>query len=252
MEKRGWDIEFLQRKSNNWYQVSDDTDIVISLLDAFDITKVKCQNKNLITIAWARNWFERWSTKPFIKEFDYILASSEIACEYMEKKLGRKVHLFKIATNKDRFFNTGNIKSEFKCDYSFTGSYWNDYREIIDMLNPKNLSKFKFNIYGYNWDKVDKFKSYSRGFTNYTQMANIYKSTKIVIDDANRVTKPFGSVNSRVFDALCSGVLVITNGELGSKLTFNGKLPTYNTEKELTDKIKFYLENEGKREDLIR
>lgn len=252
MKKRGWDIDFLQRKSNNWYQVSDDTDIIISLLDTFDITKVKCQNKNLITIAWARNWFERWVSTSFIKKFDYILASSEIACEYMEKKLGRKVHLFKIATNKDRFFNTGNIKSQFKCDYCFTGSYWNDYREIIDMLNPNKLSKFKFNIYGYNWDKVSKFKSYSRGFINYKEMVNIYKSTKIIIDDANRVTKPFGSVNSRVFDALCSGVLVITNGELGSKLTFNGKLPTYNTEKELTNKIKFYLENESKRKDLIK
>jgi hypothetical protein len=40
----------------------------------------------------------------------------------------------------------------------------------------------------------------------------LYKDAKIVIDDANHVTKPWGSINSRVFDATSAGALVITNG----------------------------------------
>jgi hypothetical protein len=55
----------------------------------------------------------------------------------------------------------------------------------------------------------------------------IYCSTKIVIDDANHVTLPWGSVNSRVFDALACGALVITNGRLGSQDTFDEELPVY-------------------------
>lgn len=251
MKRRGWEIEFLKRKGpEDWYKVSDDVDIVISLLDAYDITKIKCNNNKLITVAWARNWFDRWASKSYIDKYTYIVASSEIACEYMEGIIGRKVHLLKIASNAERFLN---IKSnlELDCDYCFTGSYWNDPREIIDILNPQKYSQYKFNIYGANWDKIEKLAPFNRGFVSYKTMPEIYASTKIVVDDANRVTKPYGSVNSRVFDALASGVLVLTNGILGSEYTFNKELPTYSSEKELYELINYYINNEDERISLV-
>ena len=70
------------------------------------------------------------------------------------------------------------------------------------------------------------------------------------MDDANHVTAPWGSVNSRVFDALSSGALVITNGVLGSKGTFNGELPTYSTASELSALLKYYLTNDNARKNL--
>lgn len=253
MKKRGWEIQFLKRKGpEDWYVVDDDIDVVITLLDAYDVRKIKCNNENLITIAWARNWFERWANQPYIRDYNYVLASSKLACEYMEKIIGRKVHLLQIGSNKDRFTVDRQENLELKCDYCFTGSYWNDPREIIDMLNPQKYSQYKFNIYGANWDKLDKFAPYNKGFVSYKTMPEIYASTKIVIDDANRVTKPFGSVNSRVFDALASGVLVITNGLLGAEYTFNNLLPTYKTEKELNDLIEYYLSNEEERIKLVK
>jgi hypothetical protein len=72
-----------------------------------------------------------------------------------------------------------------------------------------------------------------------------------VIDDANHVTLPWGSVNSRVFDALASGTLVVTNGALGSQETFNGKLPVYNTSAELCSLLRYYLTNDKIRETLV-
>jgi O-antigen biosynthesis protein len=75
---------------------------------------------------------------------------------------------------------------------------------------------------------------------------------KIVVDDANHVTAPWGSVNSRVFDALSSGALVITNGALGSHETFNGRLPTYSTASELTTLLKYFLTNDAERESLTK
>ncbi len=252
MKKRGWEIQFLKRKGpEDWYVVDDDVDILISLLDAYDVRKVKCENKNLITIAWARNWFERWARHPYIGDYTYVAASSEVACDYMENIIGKKVNLLKIASNKERFTLKREPKKELKCDYCFTGSYWNDPREIIDMLNPQKYPEFKFNIYGANWDKIEKFAPFNKGFVSYAMMPEIYVSTKIVIDDANRVTKPFGSVNSRVFDALASGVLVLTNGLLGSEYTFNNVLPTYTNEKELHDLIAYYLNNEEERLKLV-
>ena len=253
MKNRGWEIEFLKRKGpEDWYQVSDDVDILIALLEAYDVRKVKCNNKKLVTVAWARNWFERWASQPFIDDYTYVAASSEVACEYMEGIIGKKVHLLKIGSNEERFTLNKVESQDLKCDYCFTGSYWNDPREIIDMLNPQKYPEYKFNIYGANWDKIDKFAPYNKGFVSYATMPKIYASTKIVIDDANRVTKPFGSVNSRVFDALCSGVLVITNGLLGAQYTFNNLLPTYSNEKELHDLITYYLTHEEERKELVK
>ena len=247
-KKFGWKTSFLSRKHNEWYELDESIDILIVLIDSYDLSKIKCKNKKIITIAWARNWFDRWIKNKSFYLYDFIFASSKQACEYIEKHSGKKAILFPIATNENRFSkNNENMYNDFfKCDYCFTGSYWNDDRDIINKLNPDKLP-FKFHIYGKNWEKFDKFKPYYKGFVSYKEMPKVYSNTKIVIDDANRVTKPFGSVNSRVFDALASGVLVITNGKLGSLELFDGKLPYYETSEELEKLLNLYLNDEDLR-----
>jgi hypothetical protein len=46
----------------------------------------------------------------------------------------------------------------------------------------------------------------------YTRLPELYRAARVVLDDSNHVTKHWGSVNSRVFDALATGTLVVTNG----------------------------------------
>lgn len=247
----GWEVEYISRKGNShWYEIGEDVDVVISLLDVYNPAKVRSGNPNLIKVAWMRNWFERWVEQPNFNEYDILLASSKIACDLVHEKTGRTVELLRIATNADRFLQ-GNPEPELLCDYCFTGSYWNDAREIMDMLNPQNINH-KLHIYGKNWDSVDKFKPYHYGFVSYKNMPNIYKSTKIVIDDANRVTKPYGAVNSRVFDAIAGGALVITNGALGSQDVFNGELPVFTSSSELENLLNYYLSNEEARQEKMK
>ncbi len=50
-----------------------------------------------------------------------------------------------------------------------------------------------------------------RGFVQYDKLNGIYAQSRLVIDDANHQTKDWGAENSRVFDALAAGCLVITN-----------------------------------------
>jgi spore maturation protein CgeB len=82
-------------------------------------------------------------------------------------------------------------------------------------------------------------------------MPKVYASTKLVIDDANHVTKEWGSVSSRVFDSLASGRLVITNGTKGNQEIFGGLIPEYHNEKELSDLINYYLINPDYMEEKI-
>lgn len=247
LKKLGWNISFLSRMGHeNWYEVKEDVDILISMLDVYDPRKIKCSNKSLIKIAWLRNWFERWVSHPGFSNYDIVFASSKTACDYVKKKSGVEALLLPIATNLARFNGDISQNKGYLSDYCFTGSYWNDPREIIEMLDPDSLP-YKFRLYGKNWDKIDKFKDYYQGFVNYSNLPEVYASTKIVIDDANRVTKSYGAVNSRVYDALASGALVLTNGEIGAKETFKGNLPVFKSKEELNNLIKYYMANKNDR-----
>lgn len=247
LKKLGYNITFLPRNGPGyWYEVEEDVDILISMLDAYDPRKVKCTNKSLIKIAWPRNWFDRWVTNPEFSDYDIIFAPSETSCRYIKENSGRDASLLPLATNTDRFNENISPCEEYSCDYCFTGSYWNNPREIIEMLDPDNLP-YEFRLYGKNWNKIKKFKDYNHGFVNYSNLPEVYASTKIVINDANSVTKKYGATNSRVYDALASGTLILSNGEIGAKETFKGKIPFFRSKEELNHLICYYMENEDER-----
>ena len=68
------------------------------------------------------------------------------------------------------------------------------------------------------------------------------------------MTAPYGSVNSRVFDSLASGAMVISNGEIGLKEIFGPtfaarglKLPLFDSGEDLANKLDYYLTHEKER-----
>ena len=250
LENFGWKIKYQVRRNKDgqkdWYDVDSDVDVLISLLDAYDLSQIRSDNGLLVKIAWLRNWFERWIEQPSFRKYDLVFASSQIACDFIKEKTGYDAILYPLASDDVMFNEEIPSVKEYICDYCFTGSYWDAKREIIDFLNPSSM-KYSFNLYGVNWEKIPKLAPYAKGFVSYYDMPNVYSSCKIVVDDANHVTKEWGSVNSRVFDSLASGKLVITNGTKGNHELFNGLIPEYHSQKELTDVITYYMENERTR-----
>ena len=257
LEKRGYGVKYLSRRGEeDWYDVGIETDVLISLLDAYDVSKIYHTKKDLITIAWARNWFERWCEKEYFEQFDLVFASSITACKYVEAHSNKKAELFPIATNQERFYRTEKQKlnkeerEKFYSDYAFTGSYWNVKREIMDYLTPDKMP-YVCKVFGVNWEQVEHLSNCAQGFVLYEDMPKVYQNTKVVIDDANHVTKAFGAVNSRVFDALAAGALVLTNGVVGAKETFEGLLPCFENKKEFDEVLTYYLTHDEERMKLV-
>lgn len=242
----GWSCTYLPRRGDakDWYDCSG-LDAILVLIDAYDLGKIKNAAPNLLKIAWLRNWFDRWVKQPWFNCYDLALCSSERAGEYVSRHSAVKVEILRIATNPDTFSPEGLSDESFATDYCFTGSYWNARREIED-LNPDALP-YRFGLYGAGWEGHKQFSESLRGTIPYRDIPKVYANTRIVIDDANHVTRPWGSVNSRVFDALASGTLVLSNGVLGAEETFGGMLPTWTTAEELEAKIRHYLENDEER-----
>lgn len=261
LEKRGYQIEYLSRfGKNDWYNVGLEVDILIVLLDDYDLTKIYGKKDNLITIAWIRNNTEYWPSRSRLDLFDIVLASSNTSCKYLSEHSCRKdIKLFPIATNPRNFYSSPKVrlseaeKKKYTSDVAFTGSYWPPFeRKIMKLWTPEDDKENVCKIYGANWEQYEPFRSYSEGIVNYEDMLKIYQNTKIVLDDATMPTIKFGAVNSRVFDALASGTLVITDGVKGAEETFCGMLPTFSSKEELNKKIEYFLKNDTERKKVAK
>eukprot|EP01038_Epipyxis_sp_PR26KG_P004819 gene4819-6754_t len=359
-------IKYLH-KGVNWYSSKylHDVDILITFVDDYDLSKLYqiprrgsdkgegelyhwparrnghlkgSVSSTIITIAWMRNWFQRWLSRPWIGNYDILLTSShksKMFYDIITNKVGLQVHCsiscpslafpsfvgkgslsasnsnisfantqrfvvqdlnylhnrriavpvinFPIATDHLAFAkfktlvsathrrnssSTGSfwslvhskLGSDYKPDYAFTGSYFNAYRRIMD-FQPERISKWNGVIVGEDWDKASVSKGWKRiaiGRIPYKNIPEVYTSgIKIVIDDSNHVTRPWGSVNSRVFDALASGLLVISNGVSGIQSIFTKDLmapftpPVFETGEELEKLIDHYLSRDDERNAMI-
>lgn len=223
------DTVFLDQK-NNWFDVAG-VDVLVVMRDDYDISKLQNVEPHLVKVAWARNWVDRWCQRPWARAYHLFWASSETAARHMRAELNAPVEVVRIATNA-RAFASGAQDAALASDYCFTGSYWEAPREIAYFLDPSGIP-FDFKVFGHGWSEHPRFAPYARGLLPYDRMADVYANTKIVIDDANSATKQWGSVNSRVFDALAAGTLVISNGAQGARELFGDLLPTYGSSQEL-------------------
>jgi len=234
-------IVFLEEKKN-WYDVRD-IDLLIAMTHNYDLSQMQNPKHNLVTVGWARNWFEEW-VKPRRHEFDFLLSSSEKGAETMRKSLGHSAQVLRIATSPQRFAPEPKVPKTV--DYVFTGSFWGHERDLISLLEPAALP-YSCEIYGAGWESVPSLAPYAKGFVNYEQLPGIYRRAKVIIDDANHVTKGWGSVNSRVFDAISAGALPISNSPDASLDAFDGLLPCFRNREELENHLHRYCSDDEER-----
>ena len=253
LEKRGVRCLFVsqQEPDAEWYRLTPEVDVLISMLQHYDPQNIRDEAPDRLVAGWARNWFDAWAESPWIDEYDLLLASSPTACRELEEKLGRSVPLLPIATNPERFRppeevseeETEEEKAKYECDYCFTGNHFGADREIEEELDPGALP-YRLNLYGRGWDGDERFAPWWRGHLPYEEIPKAYRHTRIVLDDATPSTKETGAVNSRVYDALAAGCLVLTNNERGAEETFGGRLPVFRDRASLKEALEKYLGNE--------
>ena len=264
-------VKFLYR-GKTWYTIEGCT-VIIAFLDTYDpreaIIKPSFQHsgQQVIFVAWIRNWMQSFLSKPWLGHFHHLLVSSEYAADafkYVESfpvsciincppfwnhqnvRVNITVSVLRLATNPSSF-SKGRRIPQLRSDYVFTGSYWLVPREI-QKLDSSTLPEWNGMIFGSGWDKANLSDKFTANLQlnpalAYTAMPRVYRSTEIVVDDSNYVTRPWASLNSRIYDALACGRLVITNNKIGSDETFKGLLPTYKNGEHLSDVLRYWLEH---------
>jgi GT2 family glycosyltransferase/spore maturation protein CgeB len=246
LEAQGWRVTYVQRKGDEWYELPHDLEYVLSLMDPFDLRRVP---DHVVSIAWIRNWTERWLERPWFQRADVLLASSAGTAELIERVTGRHTIRFPLAVNPARFQPRPG-QERYAADYVFTGNWWGKDRDIQLALAPRAGERVA--IYGRDWEKVPELAPHARGELPYAELPAVYSSAKLVLDDTQGPTLPYGALNARVFDALAAGTLPVTNCESGVRELFDEEFPVWSSRETLRAVLDELLGDAQRREELTR
>jgi GT2 family glycosyltransferase/spore maturation protein CgeB len=278
----GWRVSYLERYQDRWYDPDPSIDVVVSLLDALDVRRLP---ESMVTVAWIRNWTDRWLGHAWFDEYDVVLASSETSRRLVEAGSTRSASLFPLATNPDRFRphpplepseerasgpTTGVVDDEGRrsrssirrdegarpggpttppeqVDVAFVGNHWGEERAIQATLSLLRAAGRSVALHGRGWSDVAEVSDIARGPVSYDVVPDVYRSARIVLDDTASPTLPYGAVNSRVFDALAAGTLVVTDNPVGVRELFGDAVPAATTPEALSAAVAHYLDHPDER-----
>ncbi len=242
----GCRVSYLERWQDHWYAPEPSTDVVVSLIDALDVRRLP---DGVLTIAWVRNWTERWLEHPWFDEYDLVFASSQRSRELIDDHSVHVAQLMPLATNPARF-RPSEERVAPSVDAVFTGNHWGADRQIAGVMMSLASAGRRVAIHGRGWDKVPTVAPVNRGPCPYDELPSVYAQAALVIDDTAGPTLPYGAVNARVFDALATGTLVITDNVAGSRELFDGLLPAAADPDGLQSLASRFLDDPAERERL--
>jgi O-antigen biosynthesis protein len=235
----GWQVTYLERFKERWLAPDPSIDVIISLLDAYDI---RALSRQFITVAWTRNWGDRWVSRPWFDDYDLVFASSDSLCEVVRSSSSKVARKLPIASNPVRFRPVEPDPAR-ACDVLFVGNYWGKERGVVQALPALAADGLSVHVYGKGWDEVPGFADLHRGYLSYDDIPAAYASARVVVDDTATPTKPYGSVNSRVFDALAAGAVVVSDNEIGVRELFGDDLPTWSDARSLREVVRTVIDD---------
>jgi len=163
------------------------------------------------------------------------------------KKEGAK-NVFYSAGIDTGFFKPLNIKKKY--DVTFIGCPKSGPSKRYEFIKFLKENGIKIKLFGSGWQNYPEFKDIYGGLLNSKKMIEVINQTKIFL---NLTRNGFGEttdIKAKIFEAGACKTFVLTEySEAHLDLFKEGKeMIMFKDEKELLDKVKYYLKNEKKRE----
>lgn len=246
----GWRVTYVERLDDHWYDLPTDVDAILVLLDLYDLRRIP---RGIVRIAWIRSWAEHWVERSWFDDYDIVLTTSEAAKQRVDRASAACSSVFPLATNPERFHANDSLDERTAwdvADVAFVGNYFGQPRAIASGLPALAARGHSVRVWGHRWDQVAGMAELTRGPLPYDEVPNAYRTARIVVDDAVDGTREFGLMNSRVFDALAAGALVVTNNEIGARELFDEDFPTWTDPASLADVVDGLLADPARRSEL--
>lgn len=182
-------------------------------------------------IAWVRNWTERWAALPYLDLFAQLWCSSEASATRMREVYSGPVEVVPLATDAELFHP---VDTPREATAVTTANFWGVDRGLIAAL--KNLAaQEKVTWFGKNSRFLQGLPAGidHRDTIDYFSLPWVYSTWQFVIDDVIEAAAVYGTQNSRLFDALSCGALVVSNTSNGLAELGLDELPTYSGPEDL-------------------
>lgn len=92
----GWQVSYLESEGDRWYNQDASIDIVVSLLNEFDVGRAP---PHAVTVAWISDGTDQWISQPSFNDYDIVLVSSSQSKTDVESRTTKVASIFPLATN---------------------------------------------------------------------------------------------------------------------------------------------------------
>ncbi|MGO4803842.1 glycosyltransferase [Arthrobacter sp. 2MCAF15] len=166
-------------------------------------------------------------------EFDVVFGASRIWCEYVRSEWGIEAQYLPQATNPSRFHPTAATEESPRYDLTFVGGPRKPIgRKIVaDCVElGQNVS-----VWGPRWEQFIPANMVVADFIDNDELAAVYRSSAVVLNDHFEDMARWGFVNNRLYDAVASGARVISDDVDGIDEIFKGAVRTYTSTEQLAE-----------------
>jgi glycosyltransferase involved in cell wall biosynthesis len=172
-------------------------------------------------------------TKEELLGFDIIFGASRIWCEYVRNEWGIEAHYLPQATNPRRFHPTAGARDSTRYDLTFVGGPRKPIgRKIVaDCIDLGQI----VSVWGPRWEQFIPGEMVVADFIHNDELAALYNSSSIVLNDHFEDMANWGFANNRLYDAVASGARVVSDDVDGIDEIFKGAVRTYTSTQQLAE-----------------
>jgi len=205
-------------------------------------------SKALTSIAWVRNWSYKWSAHHLFLRLNWVgFSGSSFASQLDQIGYNSRKDFLRLGTD-PRVNPLEPIHENRDIDYLWSANFHNVKRLPQDLRRIPRLTGVAA---GSGWSSSALPNYIRKGPMEAGQLANLYRRTKTVIDEAGVNTQPEGSLNLRFWEALAAGALPLTNNKKGLLEAFPFDVPSWSSLDELEAQINFWCANDSARVKLV-
>jgi glycosyltransferase involved in cell wall biosynthesis len=191
-------------------------------------------------VAWIRNETEEWCARPQLGLFDMVLASSQLSLDRLTEVYDGPTGLLPLGVDTDLFQLPA--REGKRVGAVTTVNQWGKERHLYESLRDVDIT-FPFAIFGARKGMDSRYSAFTVGTASYFSLPDVYRRTLVVLDDLNHTTRPYGSVNLRLFESLAAGAMPVTNSRLGLAELGLEDVPVYSDGASLKKQLSTLLGN---------
>ncbi|KTT38390.1 hypothetical protein RSA46_24415, partial [Pseudomonas oryzihabitans] len=190
--------------------VPEDTTVLVSMIESFVPGLVPA---GTAAIAWVRNWTAQWARSAYLSEFDAVWTSSSIARDAVAARYDGRVEVVPVGVDPE-LFTTGDEAARTGRAVA-TVNFWGARRTVQDVLAEVAPAE-PIVWFAANVEHVEASPGVElRPAVSFFALPEVYRAAAFVVDDVIAPAAEYGTLNARLYEALASGALPVTDCATG-------------------------------------